>query len=275
MGLLGALFGGSIGFMFGGPLGAMIGGAIGASSSGGAVSSRGTSGRTAGRMFGGAQAGTGARHTAGPHGYRTAEEAQSAFLVALISLAAKVAKADGKVTPAEVRAFDTFLRDNLHMPAEERMMASRIFNQARDSRVPADDFARQIKGILGAQPDRLRDLITLLLQIAHADGHLDPAEEKLIREIAIDMGLNDRDYTECKAIFGASGSSIVSAYEALGVANSATDQEIKKAYRGIAKQYHPDVLASKGLPEDFTQFAKEKLQKVNAAYDLIKKERGF
>jgi DnaJ like chaperone protein len=270
MGLLGALFGGSIGFMFGGPLGAMIGGAIGASSGNGTAQGR--------RFHGGAGAAGGGfagARAAGAHGYRTAQEAQSAFLVALISLAAKVSKADGKVSPAEIQTFDNFLRDNMQMPAEERKMASRIFNQARDSSVPATDFARQIRGILGGHPERLRDLITLLLQIGHADGTLDTAEEKLIREIAFDMGLSDRDYNECKALFGASGVSVSSAYEALGLDASASDQEVKKAYRGIAKEYHPDVLASKGLPDDFTKFAKEKLQKVNAAYDQIKKERGF
>lgn len=259
MGLLGTLFGGTVGFMLGGPLGMIIGGALG-SQAGGRVVDPGAGTR------GGRARLRGAGHF---------QDTQTVFLVTVISLAAKVAKADGRVTPDEVRAFDAFLRDNLHMSVADRRMAARVFNEARDSDVPASQLARQARGILGPFPDRLRDLVTLLLQIAHADGSLHPAEEKLIGEIARDLGLSDRAYQECRALFGATGPVGSAAYEILGVAPDATEAEIKKAYRKIAREYHPDVLQSKGLPEDFMQFAKEKLQKVNEAYDSVKKERGF
>ncbi|MBU0742303.1 TerB family tellurite resistance protein [bacterium] len=261
MGLLGALFGGTVGFMLGGPLGMIIGGAIG-SQAGGNVLDPGAGTR-------------GARRGARLGGTGVFQDTQTAFVVTLISLAAKVAKADGRVTQAEVQAFDAFLRDNLRMSATDRRMAARIFNEARDSAIPAAKLARQARGILGPFPDRLRDLVTLLLQIAHADGQLHPAEEKLIREIARDLGLTDRDYQECRALFGPAGPAVGSSYEILGVPPGASEAEIKKAYRKIAREYHPDVLQSKGLPEDFMQFAKEKLQKVNEAYDVIKKDRGF
>lgn len=260
MGLLGTLFGGTVGFMVGGPLGMIIGGAIG-SQAGGNVVDPGAGARGRGRARLG-QAGA-------------FQDTQTTFLITVISLAAKVAKADGRVTREEVQAFDAFLRDNLRMSGEDRRMASRIFNEARDSGIPASQLARQARGILGPFPDRLRDLVTLLLQIAHADGQLHPAEEKLIREIARDLGLSDRDYQECRAHFGANGPTPDSAYEILGVPPGSTEAVVKKAYRDIAREYHPDVLQSKGLPEDFMQFAKEKLQKVNEAYDVIKKDRGF
>jgi len=265
MGLLGALFGGTVGFMLGGPLGAMIGGAIGAQS-GGSIRVEDWQ-----------------RRAAGP-GRLGARDAQSAFLVAVISLAAKVCKADGRVSPAEVRAFDLFLRDNLGMPADERRHAARVFNEARDSDVPASAFARQIGMVLAGQPDRLRDIVTVLLHIAHADGSLHRAEEDLIRSITRDMGLTDRDFDQCRAFFaggprGPSGrpAAAVAAddYKVLGLTPDAGDAEVKKAYRKIAREYHPDVLQSKGLPEDFMAFAKEKLQKVNEAYDRIKRQRGM
>lgn len=263
MGLLGALVGGSLGWMFGGPLGAMIGGALGS-----------RLGETNGAATGGgARMGYGgsARIHADPRA------AQTTFMVALISLAAKVAKADGKVTPEEVRAFDAFLRDRMGMPPADRRVAARIFNEARDSEVPASAFSAQIRQLLGHQPDRLRDLITLLMQVAMADGDLDRAEERMIRGIAGDLGLSERDFAEARAMFsGAAGASAGDgAYEILGVTPDATDTEIKKAYRRLAREYHPDVITSKGLPEDFMTFAKEKLQKVNDAYGRIKKERGF
>lgn len=265
MGLLGALFGGTVGFMIGGPLGALIGGTLGAQA-GGSV-----------RVGDWERLQGGSPHM-GPQG------AQQVFLVAVISLAAKVCKADGRVSREEVQAFDDFLRTNLAMPADERRHAARIFNEARDTAVPASAFARQIGGLLRGQPDRLRDIVTVLLHIAHADGSLHAAEEQLIHRIALDMGLTERDYQQCRALFGAGArgasgrpAAAVTAtdYEVLGLTPRASDDEVKKAYRRIAREYHPDVLQSKGLPEDFMAFAKEKLQKVNEAYDRIKRDRGM
>jgi DnaJ like chaperone protein len=199
--------------------------------------------------------------------------AQSAFMVALISLAAKVAKADGNVTRQEIAAFDAFLRGELGMSADERRMAARIFNQARDSTVPASEFARQIRSLLGGQPDRLRDLVALLLKVAWADGRLASVEESLIRSIADDLGLSGRDFEEAKALF--SRGNLPAAYALLGLDADASDQQVKKSYRRLAREYHPDTLAAKGLPEDFTRYANEKLQAINEAYDLIKRTRGF
>jgi DnaJ like chaperone protein len=177
------------------------------------------------------------------------------------------------VTREEIDTFDKFLRLDLGMPAEERRIASRIFNQARNSAVPPSDFARQIREIMAGRPDRLRDLVSLLLKIAWADGHLDPTEESLIRSIAVDLGLGSRDYEESKALF--SRGNLQAAYALLGVASNSSNSEIKRNYRRLVREYHPDTLASKGLPEDFTKFANEKLQAINEAYDLIKKERGL
>jgi DnaJ like chaperone protein len=194
-------------------------------------------------------------------------------MVALISLAAKVAKADGQVHPEEIAAFDQFLTQDLGMPPRERKVAAQIFNQARDSRLPAAEFARQLRSIMPNQPHRMRDLVTLLLKIAWADGQLHPKEEALIRAIASDLGLGQRDYEEARALF--SRGSPTAAYALLGLTPSASEEEIKKKYRRLAREYHPDTLAAKGLAEDFTKFANEKLQAINQAYATIKKERGF
>jgi len=253
MGLLGALLGGTVGFMLGGPLGAMIGGGLGA-------------------QVGLADRAAAYRSRAG--GY-SAQELQSTFLIAVISLAAKTAKADGRVTAKEVRTFDAFLQ-RLGMGVDERRMAGRIFNRARDSAIPASEFAHQVRQIMASQPDRIRDIVTLLLEIAHADGHLHPAEETLIQGLALEMGLSSRDYTSCKALFGAAtGLANSSAYEVLGLTSEATDDEVKQAYRQIARDYHPDTIESKGLPADFTRFATEKMQTANDAYARIKSERNL
>ena len=313
MGLLGALVGGSIGFMFGGPLGAVIGGAFGsqwgegfgpkqqhgdprrmvgrcpacgkvvsfapgeqlicsncgAHLSGGAAGAGRTAGH--GRHAGAGYAGAGYDDAwRGDPSYAQGQ-AQSAFMVAMISLAAKVAKADGRVSPEEIRFFDDFLHSSLGMSAADRRIAARIFNQARDSSVPAGEFARQIRGILGHQTDRLRDLVCLLLKLAYADGVLGKAEETLIRQIARDLGIGDRGYQECLALFG--HDSIENAYQTLGLERTATDREVKTAYRRLAKEYHPDTLAAKGLSEEFESYAREKMRAVNGAYERIRDTR--
>ena len=152
MGLLGTLIGGGLGFMLGGPLGAIIGGALGSN---------------VGDTNGGRRVHPGARVNGQRRGYSPLQ-AQQTFMIAMISLAAKVAKADGKVTKDEVRSFDHFLRNNLGMPADERRIAARIFNEARDSSVPASEFTRQIRDTLGRHPQRMRDLVSLLFGIAIA-----------------------------------------------------------------------------------------------------------
>jgi DnaJ like chaperone protein len=264
MGLLGTILGGMIGWTFGGPLGAMIGGAVGANMGGG---------------FGATAPHPGARRQAGPAfgQRRTAYDplvAQQAFLAAVISLAAKVAKADGRVTAAEVQQFDRFLAENMGMPADERRVAANIFNRARDSEIPAEDFARQIRQILGHQPARMRDIVSLLASVAMADGVLHPAEERMIRSISAELGLGPRDYDEAMAMFNPTAS-LDAAYATLGVAPDASDIEVKKAYRKLAKEYHPDVLASKGLGDDFKNFAEDKMKAINEAYASIEKARGM
>jgi DnaJ like chaperone protein len=195
-------------------------------------------------------------------------------MIALISLAAKVAKADGGVSSAEVRSFDNFLREQLGMEADERRVAARIFNEARDSSVPAEDFARQIRTLLGHDRARLRDLISLLMSIAMADGAYHAAEEKMIRSIAREFGLSERDYDEAVSMFNPRAG-LKTSYAVLGLDDSATNDEVKKAYRRMAREYHPDMVANKGLGEDFQKFAAEKMRAVNSAYDSIKEARGL
>ena len=278
MGLLGAILGGTVGLMLGGPLGAVLGGAIG---------SQVLADPRPEQIGGRARQARQARREQRPPPYppyppypppgQAAQDdprvLQSTFMVALISLAARVAKADGRVSSAEIAAFDAFLSRELGMPAQERRLAARIFNQARDSELPTAAFTRQIRLALAAQPDRLRDLVALLLKIAYADGALAGEEETLIRAVALELGLGESDFRQIKAMF--ESSDLGAAYALLGVTPEASDEEIKRGYRRLAKEYHPDMLAAKGLPEDFMKFATEKLQAINQAYDRVRKQRGF
>lgn len=288
MGLLGALVGGTVGLLLGGPLGALVGGALGAGVAdptpeqiGGRPRRQRYYGRCprCGAIF---QLDEGrplacpncaADLHARPGDPLEQGTTQTAFMLALISLAARVAKADGRVSEEEIRVFDEFLRRDLGMGAEDRRVAARIFNNARDARTPTEAYTAQIRSIFGSRPDRLRDLLTLLMRIAWADGRCEPVEERLLRDVAAQLGLAPRDFEEARAVF--MRTDIGAAYAILEVEPTATDVEIKSSYRRLAKEYHPDALASKGLSDEFRKFAGEKMQAINDAYSRVKKERGF
>jgi DnaJ like chaperone protein len=273
MGIFGALLGGTVGFFLGGgsPLGAVLGAAVGSSIGG---ETRHGFGGAPGDFRGGR---TGGGRTSGHGAPRSAQELQLAFAVALTSLAAKVAKADGKVTHDEIQTFDHFLQHSLRLNNEDRRVAAKVFNAARDAKDPISDFTNQIRTLFRAEPYRLRDIITILLTVALADGQLHAAEERLIRRICRDFGLSESDYRACKASFEATHgkADTTSPYEVLGVERTATDDEVRSAHRKLVREYHPDKLQSKGLPEDFLAYAKEKMIAINDAWARIKKERGL
>ena len=110
--------------------------------------------------------------------------------------------------------------------------------------------------------------------VAMADDHLHPEEERIIREVNRHLGLSPHDYDAAKAMFRPTAN-VDAAYNTLGLASSASNEEVKRAYRRLAKEYHPDMVANKGMGEDFIKYAEDKMQAVNAAYDQIKKERGM
>ena len=240
----------------GGPVGAILGGVMGS------TVSRGMKAATA--------------QNVGLGGAGSIQQQQMAFAMVLTSLAAKVAKADGQVTGDEVRAFDGFLQNSLRMSIEDRRFAAEVFNRARDSTTPASEFAQQLREVFRGQTDRLRDVVTILLMVAFADGKLHAAEEALLRSISSDMGLSDADYQSCKATFMASaGLSDIDPYEVLGVPTSASDAEVRGAHRRLVREYHPDVFESKGLPEDFKEFASKKMSAINDAWSMVREERGL
>lgn len=197
---------------------------------------------------------------------------QFVFYVSLASLAAKMAKADGVVTENEVRAFDQFVRQELGVSDEERRIIANLFNEAKNSPEDGLAFARQFKELIGYQPEVLQTMIHLLFRISMADGTFHPAEEQFIKSVAGIFGLSQFEYEQIKALFIKQNDR---AYTILGVDPSASDFEIKQAYKKLVREYHPDKLIAKGVPEDFIKIANEKMADINSAYESVRRERGF
>ena len=250
MSIWGKVLGGAAGFAMGGPLGALLGA---------------VAGHAVDKMHGGGAPGVeyGGRS-------RHAEERQVTFTLAVIALGAKMAKADGKVTRDEVDAFKKLFR----IPPDEVANVAKIFDRAKTSTAGYEMYAQQVANLFPHEPQVLEELLGGLFHIAKADGLVHPAEMNYLWNVAQIFGFDRHTFERLIATHGAApGGS--NAYEVLGVAREATDSEVKSAYRKLIHENHPDKLMAQGLPQEFIDLANEKMASINAAYDAIKKERGF
>ncbi len=228
--------GGGLGWAFGGPLGAILGFVFG-------------------KMFDDMSKGK----------YEYGRDPGSDFTLSLVVLTAAVMKADGIVKRSELDYVKKFFYANFgeHAPKLIKLLGE-VLKQDIDVR----EVSRQV----GSHMDSAAKLQLLhyLFGIALADGKVDKSEADKIKEIAGYMGIASADFESVKAMFY---KDVDSAYKVLQVSPDASDEEIKKAYREMAKKYHPDRVAA--LVDDVRKAAEEKFQKVNEAYETIKKERGM
>ena len=250
MSIWGKILGGAAGFAMGGPLGALLGAV------GGHIVDRLRAESTGEGLTG--QPGAGADSTR-----------SVAFTMAVIALGAKMAKADGQVSQAEVRAF----KEVFHVPQEEMDNVARVFNQARRDSAGFEEYARQVAGMFRDAPAVLEELLWCLTHIARADGAVHPGELAFLRKVAEIFGLDDAAFERVTAL-GPGGSGEADPYKVLGVTRSADTDTIKAAHRALVRENHPDRLIAQGMPEEFVALANEKLAAINAAWDRIKTERG-
>jgi DnaJ like chaperone protein len=188
------------------------------------------------------------------------------FAVSLLVLIAAVMNADKKVLTSELNYVKQYFVQNFgRASAQEAMLMLRdILKQS----IPVRDVAIQIKNKLD-YPSRLQ-LVHFLYGVAYSDQKVSPEEIKVIGTIAGFLGISEKDIQSLKSMFY---KDIDAAYKILEIEQAATDEEVKKAYRRMALKYHPDKVTYLG--EEFRKTANEKFQKVNEAYDRIKKERGI
>lgn len=251
MGWMGKLIGGTLGFAIGGPLGAIAGAAFGH-----AFVDKGMDQMIAGET---------ARTLSG-------EQAQVTFFVATFSMLGKLAKADGQVTKNEIDAINKFMLEDLNLDPESRTAAINIFNTAVKSPERFESFADQFYRHFHNQPQLIEMMIDVLLRVSVADGQMNPAEERLILEAVGIFNFSQAGYSRLKKRYV---QEVEKYYAVLGVRKTDSNEQIKKQYRKLAMEYHPDRIVSKGLPEEFTKFAQDKFREIQEAYDEIKKERNI
>lgn len=191
---------------------------------------------------------------------------QDDFALGLIILSGSVMKADGKVVKSELNYVKKFL---LQQFGEYKAgIHLKRLREVLDKNYSLEEVCGDIKMVMA--PEVRLQLLHYLFGIALADGAVSQSELTVIQRISDSLGLGRREFESIKAMFYKDP---VSAYKILEIDQNASDSDVKKAYRKMAVKYHPDKIAQMG--EEFQKGAKEKFQKVQEAYEIIKKERGM
>ena len=198
---------------------------------------------------------------------RSPPERTAAFTIAVIALGAKMAKADGLVTRDEVSAF----REVFTIPKAEEKNAARVFNLARTDVAGFELYAERIVGLFGARDPALCDLLEGLFYIAVADGEYHAAEDEFLARVAGIFGVDERRFRALRARFVPDAEP--DPYAVLGVAPGAPLDKVRSAWRAQVREYHPDRLIARGVPEEAVKIAEKHMIAVNRAWEEIQKER--
>ncbi len=237
MSIWGSLIGGMIGFSLGGPFGMLLGSVIG-----GKIS-RARSGTRMGSFA----------------------QPQQIFALSLIILSAKLSKADGQVSREELLA----VKDKLKIPENELDQVGKIFNKAKAESTGYEPYAQQIAQIYRGNLNVLEEVINILFYIAEADGKVSSSELKMIERIAQIFGLNQSQFNSIRE--SRKSSDKLNPFIVLESKPDDDLQKIRKKYLQLSKEHHPDLLISKGVPEEVIQESKNKMRAINSAWDQIQK----
>jgi len=264
----GKVIGGALGFALVGPLGALLGAALGHSFD------KGIKGlEKADFGIGGADQ----------------ERIQAAFFTATFSIMGKIAKADGIVSKTEIDVARQTM-DKMQLNEDQKHAAINLFNQGKETGFDHQPVLEQFRHECGRRTNLLRIFMEIQLTTALADNELHPEEHKLLIQVAELLGFSRRHFEELLAMmtaqqryshFGGNHPSkatekqaIEQAYKVLGMKPECSDAELKKAYRRLISQHHPDKLVSKGLPEEMMKIATAKTREIKDAYEQLKNYRS-
>ena len=239
MSIWGSLIGGMVGFSLGGPFGMLLGSLIG-----GKIS----------------------RARAGRSGnFGAFAQPQQIFALSLIVLSAKLSKADGQVSKEELVA----VKDKLKIPEHEIEQVGKIFNKAKEESAGYEPYAQQIAQIYKNNPNVLEEVINILFYIAEADGNVSDAELKMIEHIAQLFGLTEIQFNSIKE--SRKSSDKLNPYIVLESHPDDTIEMIRKRYLKLSKEHHPDLLMSKGVPQEVIDESKAKMRAINSAWNQVQK----
>ena len=266
----GKLVGGAFGYMLGGPIGAVLGAALGH------------------RFDKGMQGLPDAREAWDP-GDR--ERIQTVFFTTTFSVMGHLAKADGRVSPDEIRLAEAVM-SQMSLSTEMRQTAIRLFNEGKAADFPLDDVIEQFRQECHRRQTLIQMFMEIQIQAAFADGHMDKQEESVLLHVCRLLHISEFTFrllvqrVRVEAQYAGAGAggraqaqpqtlSLENAYAILNVSADASDSEVKRAYRRLISQHHPDKLVSKGLPEEMMKVAAKKTDEIKKAYERIKQARGM
>ena len=237
MAIWGSLIGGMIGLSLGGPFGMLLGSLIG-----GKIS------RAKSRA-----------------GFGAFAQPQQIFALSLIVLSAKLSKADGQVSKEELVA----VKDKLRIPDNELDQVGKIFNKAKEERTGYEQYAQQIAQIYKGNINVLEEVINILFYIAEADGNVSEDELKMIQDISQIFGLTEIQFNSIKE--SRKSSDKLNPYIVLESNPDDKIEIIRKRYLKLSKEHHPDLLMSKGVPQEVIDESKAKMRSINSAWDQVQK----
>ena len=239
MSIWGKIIGGATGFAFGGPLGALLGGVAGHALDK-IKTKRKLPEETALKQIG--------------------------FTIGVIVLSAKMAKADGKVTEDEIKAF----KEKINVPDNEIKNVAKLWDQAKKTTDGFEVYAKQISDLLEKNSSVLEELLKLLFIIAQADGKITIPEIKYLKKVSNIFGFSNEDF---ERIYSSKSGNYTDPYQVLGVSRNTPIGKIKQKWKQLAINHHPDRLISQGIPEDLIQKSTSRLKEINNAWDIIQNER--
>ena len=237
MAIWGSLIGGMIGLSLGGPFGMLLGSLIGGKISRARSSS----------------------------GFKSFAQPQQIFALSLIVLSAKLSKADGQISKEELIA----VKDKLKIPENEIDQVGKIFNKAKEESAGYEPYAQQIAQIYRGNINVLEEVINILFYIAEADGNVSNAELKMIEHISQIFGLTEVQFNSIKE--SRKSSDKLNPYVVLESHPDDTIEIIRKRYLKLSKEHHPDLLMSKGVPQEVIDESKAKMRTINSAWDQVQK----
>jgi DnaJ like chaperone protein len=210
---------------------------------------------------------------------------QESFFTTTFRLLGCLAKADGRVSESEIAHAEALI-SQMGLDTRGRQRAIALFKEGSSKDFELEVVVNDFLGLAGRHPQLKQTLLLFLISMALADGTMDPAERNVLDHIGRLLGFSEAQVAHLLRMAQAQGrfhetpgsqgtvNDIQVAYDALGVQQTASDAEVKRAYRKLMSENHPDKLIAKGVPDSMVKLATEKSQEIQAAYELIKKQRA-